>query len=539
MDLGEAAPETVTAAVDAPVIAVSSEQPFVVVRVCPVDEDCVFYQEALVDADGNPGVSPGSAVMVTGHGNFVVAIDEDDRGLYTWPINRKSHTPEDAVGPRGSIGVGGDEAPAVLVASLRNSDRVLMRDVSNRLKVVDPTNKTPRVIAEDHPNLKVVAIGEKYIVGREDIDGEHERLLLVPADLYDNDDDDRDPDMTRLPIDELVEGRTFSRVEITANDELVVATSGDGEDGETFVFDVGSGALLDRFIGSAVNGLQDLDAIAGLHATSPDGSHLAYRTSSGALALRDLQSHSACLVRSSSAGDHRVAGFAADGMIYMQAELAFTESRVFAFDTRDRSLVALDIEPGTGHHLAAVPRLQREERKPYAIGVRHGEYAGMQPDREPTALGVQDAVWLSRDDFDGGIWAAETVRPSGDARQLALRRFVPELRGRAYVFDRADDAVFRRAPTPVGRSTADDTPDDTLVDMLATIRGEQTCMSTGTPGSWASQCAGSSTAASFAAGPPKSEDPTVHELPDWRLDEGGTGEDDGGSTGGESGSSGG
>ncbi|HET6583751.1 MAG TPA: hypothetical protein VFG69_09890, partial [Nannocystaceae bacterium] len=472
LQLDDAAPATVTAAEDAPVIAVSSQEPFVVVRVCPIDEECVFHQERLVDPDGNPGVARDSAVLVTGEGRFVVAIDsENGGGLYAWPIDVDAHTPEDAVGERLSLGIDGSGSAAVLVASLRDSDMVLVRDRENRLKVFDPAGmKSPRVLASGHPNLKVVAIGEKYIVGREDIDGEHERLLLVPADLYDDLEDDADDDMSRRPVDELLEGRNFSRVEISANDELVVATSGDADDGETFVFDVESGALLDRFIGAAVNGFEDLEAIPGLRATAPDGSHLAYRTSSGALALRDLQSQSACLVRSSSAGDHRVAGFGADGMIYMQAELAFTESRVFAFDTRNRSLVALDTEPGTGHHLAAVPHLL-EQSKPYAIGVRHGEYAGMQPDREPTALGMDDAVWLARDDLAGGIWAAETVRPTGGSRKLALRRFVPELHGRAYVFDRADDTG---AHPPV---LAGDRP----VETLATISGERTCLSTGTP----------------------------------------------------------
>jgi len=528
MDLGDAAPSTMTSSITAPVVVVSAESPtpFVVVRVCPFDEPCVFHRVALPVAEGDDptpaGIAPGSAVMVTGLGNYVVGIDRDRGGLHTWAIDLNAHDAASAVGPRQSIGTDTDREPAVLVASLRNSDRVLVRDENDGLNVFDPKWSSPRPIdTRDYPNLKVVATGQDWIVGREDIDGERERLLLVPTD-YD------DYATFVAGPQELVEADGFTRVELTPDDEYVVATSGEGDDAETFVFEVDSGALVDRFIGAAVTGMAELEAVPGLRATSPDGSHLAFRTSSGALALRDLHSRSACLVRSSSGGDHRVAGFAADGTIYMQAELAYTESRVFAFDTRERALVALDIEAGTGHHLAAVPARLPEGGKPYAIGVSHGQYSWMRADDEPLGLGIYDAVWFARDDEAGGMWAAETYRESGSQRKLAMRRFQPTLAGRKYTFPTAGDASTH---AQIVNLAAGD-------PSLASIdNGERPCMSSGTPGAWAYQCASSSSFSGFAAGPvPSSEDPGAPEMPDPEVpdyddvgDDGGEEPDDGGS----------
>jgi hypothetical protein len=527
MDLSAAPPQDITTASMAsftsklglsstasPVIVVSAEAPtpFVVLRVCPHDQPCAFHQVPLPgDEDDEPGVGikPGSAVMVTGLGNYIVGIDHERGGLYWWSIDLDARTAADAIGPREEVGEG---KPTVLVASLRNSDRVLVRgydenDDLDRLNVFDPDWGSPRPIDTDHPNMKVAAIGERYLVGREDIDGERERLLLVPTD----------PETYDRP-QELIEADGFTRVELTSGDELVIATSGDGDGAETFVFDVESGALVDRFIGAAVTGNGEFEAVPGLRATSPDGSHLAFRTSSGALALRDLQNHSACLVRSSSGGDHRVAGFAADGTIYMQAELAYTESRVFAFDTRERALVALDIEAGTGHHLAAVPARLPQGGRPYAIGVSNGEYSAMQENEQPQALGIRDAVWFARDDELAGMWAAQTTEGSGSQRNLVMRRFEPTLAGRRYDFSTAADATTH--PPIVNMM-----PDFSLASI---DNGERPCMSSGTPGAWAYRCASSSSSSGFAAGPvPSSEDPGAPEMPDPEVPDYGDDEGDG------------
>ncbi len=530
MELGASAPATVTSLASAPVLVVSAEDPtpFVVVRVCPVDTPCVYYRQPLPGPEGEdldgPAITPGSALMVTALGNWVVGIDKELGGMSTWEIDTNARELAGAVGPLDRFSAAGDDdddadrRPAVLVASMRSSDHVLVRDASGGLAVFHPNWRSLRPIAEDHPSLKVVAIGEQWIVGREDIDGERERLLLVPVD----------PELETFDAEELAEADSFTRVEMTDDDRLVVATSGDGDGAETFVFDVASGALVDRFIGAAVTGLRELDAVPGLRAVSPDGSHLAFRTSTGAVALRDLETHSACLVRSSSAGDHRVAGFGADGTIYMQAELDYTESRVFAFETRTRSLVALDIEPGTGHHLAAVPSRLRDGERPWAIGVRHGQYAAMQENEEPTNLGIYDATWIARDDDVGGMWAIETYRDEGAKRRLALRRFEPTMHGRSYAFPRVDPQVLSLSASA-------------LSSLASLDNSERPCLSVGTPGAWAYRCAGSSASTGFAAVPvPSSEDPGAPEMPDPEVPDYGDVEDpdDGGSSGDESSSDG-
>jgi len=519
MDLGEAAPATVTSAAHAPVFVVSSSpSPFVVFEWCPNGIDCTLQRKSLDD------LAPGSKVMLTSRGNWVVAIDEDG-SLYRYRVDRQAATLDQTVVLEDDAPIGRDgyTTPWWLVASLRDSDGVLVRNGDNELQYYWPDRRSADFVADD--DLKLVAIGERWIAGREDIDGEHERLVLVEV----VDPDDEQKASRRDPI-VVMEGRAFSRVELTAGDARLVATSGDAEDGETFVFDVRTGSLVDRFVGAAVTGLRDLESVAGLRATSPDGSHLAYRTSTGALALRDLQSHSACLVRSASAGDHRIAGFAADGTMYMQAELALSESRVFAFDTRERELVALDDTPGRGHHLVAAPARRTDTGRPWAVGVSNGQYAALQENQGPAGLRMDDAVFLARDDRAAGLWAIETYRDDDDDRRLALRRFVPVFDGRSYAFaTNGEDLPLLQGTTPV--------PSENLDEMQGS---ERPCLSAGAPGQWAYQCADGGAGSSFAAGLPPTEDPSNppprDDLPDPELpeDDGGSTEDDGGSDEGSS-----
>jgi hypothetical protein len=503
MDLGEARAGMVAAHASAPVLVLSdSPRPFVILAAKDPGTGELSQRRVYLDRDINRDenceggvcrdhfdhLHGGSEVLVTGSGRFIVALDhEGGDTLFSWFVHEDGSL-EQRLAPTGV----GDDGANSLITSLRDSDTVIVRDGRNRLRSVsNPSYASAELIADDFEQLQLVAVGNRHVIGRELIDDTHERLVLVPVDRQDGD---------LREATALIVAPAFTQVELTADDGHVIATSGSGDDAETFVFEVGSGLLVDRFLGAAVTGAHELESMAGMRASSPDGSHLAYRTPSGALALRDLLGASSCLVRSSSAGDHSVAGFAADGMLYMQADAAAAESHVFAFDTRARRLIALD-PGGRGHHLAGVPSRLLDRRKPWAIGVRNGSYSAVQPDAPPLGIGAQAPVFVPRD--DDGLWMAD-VRRSDSSRSMSLRRLLPRpsASGRGFDFGDLDsnDAIVE----------IDDVEEGTLVgESLATLfPTERLCLATGSPGGWAYQCNANSRSEFFAVAPmPQTENP--------------------------------
>jgi hypothetical protein len=490
IELGEAQPGTVAALADSPVMAISdAPRPYVVHPVCTGDEGCrlvrTYLESDTADADDDalPG---GSALLLTSTGRYVVAIDrrKADPKLRSWAINPSAEDPVTVV--RNDV-LGPGDARA-LVVGMRDSDTIVVRNDALELGTIQPDQPTFQPIAPNRPEMKVVAVGNDYIVGREIIDGERERIVLVPVTREAQDFFGGPIDLATLP--------TLSRVEITGDDDHVVATAGDGDDAETFVFSIPDGVLVDRFLGGAVPGPLRLDALPGLRATSPDGTHLAYRTSSGALALRDLQESSSCLVRSATGGDHRVAGFAADAMLYMQADYDLGESHVFAFDTHARRLTALD--PGDrGHHLVGAPPRLDNRTRPWAIGVRDGSYAALQPDAPAESLGLQGPVFVPRGDDESALWLADRYEDDKNDTRFGLRRFVPRFDGRTFDFTVADE------PESVPDVFASSTSDNPLAPGLSRLTpGERPCLSTGAPGGWAYQCGSSNAREGFLANAP-------------------------------------
>ncbi len=516
LDLGEARSGMVASSAEAPVLVLSdSPRPFVILRSWDDDLAAWTHRREYLDrvenrkriCDGETcrdlidPIEPGSRVLLTGSGRYVVAIDFGTPAAFrSWRVR------DDGELDPGAKLTLEREGPNQLLASLRDSDTVIVRDATpaRRLRAVNPMSGTYASEDELAPgmNLLLVAVGNRHVVGREVLDDTHERLVLVPVDRDEGDLREATP---------LVVAPAFSQVELTADDGHVIATSGEGEDAETFVFDVATGALLDRFLGAVVTGAHKLESMSGMRASSPDGSHVAYRTPSGALALRDLESASSCLVRSSSAGDHNLAGFAADGMLYLQADADVSNSHLFAFDTRERRLTALDPTDARGHHLAGVPSRLADRRKPWAIGVRNGTYSALQGDAPALGIGAQAPVFVPRD--DDGLWMAD-VRRGDSSRQVSLRRLVPRRSpsGRGLDFGDVDGRD--------GLVQVDDLHGDDIGKTLATLfPSERPCLATGAPGGWAYQCGGNATNEFMAVAPmPSTENPgdgmTDSEVPD-------------------------
>lgn len=508
--LGEAIDGAVAAHADSPVIAISdTPKPYVVHPVCSATSGCKLVRTYL-DVTSAEGEDPepltgGSALLVTSTGKYVVAIDGEERMIRAWKIDPWASP---AVGAPKSEEINHGREDAVrLVASLRNSDTIVVRNDAAELGSITPNSLEFYAIAPDRPELKVVAVGDQFIVGREIVDGAQERVVLLPVT-----DDAPGPSG---PLD-LAVVPALSRIEITADDEFVVATAGEGDDAETFVFSIPDGVLVDRFLGGAVTGPLRLDALPGLRAVSPDGTHLAYRTSSGALALRDLQASTSCLVRSSTGGDHSVAGFTADAMLYMQADHSLGTSHIFAFDTRASRLTALDPDD-RGHHLVGAPPRLEHRSRPWAIGVRDGSYSAVQADAPAASLGLEGPVLLPRVDDESALWLADRYEDDTSQARVGLRRFVPRLEGRAFEFTVADDDD---SVPHVFSSTTSEKP--LAAGLTRLTPGERPCLATGTPGGWAYQCGSAVASQGFFAAAPmpgsegrgNSKDPEVPDLPD-------------------------
>ncbi len=483
IELGEAEPGVVAAHhFDAPVLAVADDpEPFVLHWVCAdgSDDDCSLHRTWLADLDG--GVTPGSEVLVTAAGHWVVAIDHKSGAVVSYAVTRQGITPRDPYNRA-------EDRPAQLVASLRGSDVVLVRDARGALRRYVPGDHHADRIAPEIPNLKVVALGEKFLVGREILGDDEETLHLVPVDPS--------LDLKVTGPVALVRGRTFSRVTLTAGDDLVLATSGQGDDAETFVFTVPDGQLVDRFMGAMVSGRRRHDEIAGMRAVSPDGSHVVYRTASGAAAMRDLHRHASCLVRSAIAGNHSIIGFSAHGLVYMESEAGAGESQIVAWNPSTRHLAELG-RLDAGYRLAAVPTRDPETTdRPWAIGVRSGSYSALQEHAPPQNLGLDDPVFMPRD--TPGIWVINTDLERNRRRVMTLARVDPlvSTATRSYRFPSGDEAEV-----PFVEHDAE------AQAFRHELGGHRVCMSTGTPGDWASQCGDPANGKFLSGSPiPASED---------------------------------
>lgn len=483
LDLGEAEPATVAAREHAPLVAVSVAQtdspPFVLHYQCEdaTELTCTLRKTTLA-------MSPGSALMITADGQWVVGVDRDNGTVTSWrsdPVEGLHESDARLI-----------DAPRRLVASLRNSSWIIVRDhdgeAGNLARFSPELNKMEKIV-DAELGLSVAAVGELYVIGRRIRGDGLEDLYLVPAH----------PDVNRFGKEptRLIRSRPFSRVVLTPGDERVVATSGEGRSAETFVFSTSDGTLIDRFAGAAITGRRPLEDIPGMRAVSPDGSHVAYRTPSGAIALRNVDTQGACMVRGANAGEHTLAGFSAHGLLYIESETGIGRPHVHAFDPATRRLEVLDDADYTrGLRLAAIPgRHGDPSERPWAIGVSNGTYHAMQPDAPAVGLNMGQAVFMPRD--DAAIWAVNTVRESAEQRSMTVRRIVPASTDRAYAFSTGAqaDVVY--------------TPDDGAPPAtFSTNVRAKTCLSTGVPGSWGTQC-GMVSSSSFLAGTsiPPAEDP--------------------------------
>ncbi len=504
LELGDAEPGTMVSHRRAPVLAWAGgsvgsggNEPFVLHYECDAaaaddasdpETPCTLRRTTLADLG-----SGQNAVLVTSAGEYVLSTDRGEQQLHVFRFNPDGsfdgERDEDgrALGQRLALG---EDLPVELLASLRGSNWVIGLDEDRQLRRYWPGRTRADLIAPDLPNLTLATVGEQHIIGRVRHGSGDDSLYLVPID--DNLSHSLEP---RL----LMRGRVATRIVVGPRDESVAVTLGHADTAQTLVFRIPDGELLDRFDGELISGREDLTETTGLRAVSPDGSHLAYKTAAGSVALRDIGSGSACLVRSAkTAGSARLAGFSAEGLLYFESELGPGETSISVWNASDRYLAVLST-PEVGARLAAVPSRTPQDAMPWAVGVRSGSYMALADSEPPENIDLDDAVFIPRDDAD--LWVLGSDSLIGGARRIDVRRLTSR---------RTPSSTLRfgELESAAHETGSDDNPEthDTLGVVVA---GPQTaCLSTGTPGTRAYACGTGSDRDFFAgATSPKGEDP--------------------------------
>ncbi|MEM6991124.1 MAG: hypothetical protein AAF721_11520 [Myxococcota bacterium] len=499
MDLGHARQATFVTPKSAPIIAMTDAEPLILHEVC--DEDSCYLKNEPLE-----GLSQGSHVLLTSTGDYAIAIDRKIGTVHSYGISSVADVSGRAVERIASI-PSDAKVPKYLVASMRGNNYVVARTSDLGLARYFPGDSVAEPIAPDIDNLRVVAVGEQYLVGRQIHSSGEESLYLVAVT----------PEVRLKRPKKLIRGRTFSRVVLTPGDERVIATTGEGADAKTFVFSVSDGRQIDRFDGAAVSGRPGAEELPGLRGVSPDGSHVAFRTPGGGLAMRDLDLQASCLVRSSSTADHRLAGFAPNGVLYMEAEEAVGRTRVLAFDPITRDLVALG-EQGHDYRLAAVAAHMPGEPEPgvdegrdamrhWAVAVEQGTYTAVSEGVSSAPLELTEVSFMARD--DGAVWLLDgkTSKNNGNQHELAVHRISPK----------STDQGLRFVGGEASRPNYPQTTDPEVKGFVANVGfASNVCVSTGIPGAWAVRCNGGPTSSKFlSSSSGATEDPQAPEdIPD-------------------------
>jgi hypothetical protein len=470
---GDGAENTVVRALGGAMAAVAMNDAFLVRSTCDGDGRCRVHKAML------PELSPGSQVMLTSRGGYLVGIDHEDGKVWTYQLDgaRISRVP---------TYVDDDDGPAQLVIGLRDSDELVVRDRKNRLAVYVPGKQQAKPIATGLGEyLRLAAVGERHVAVRVPRSSGRQSLYVVDVG-----DPERYHAVTTGDITSVVFG---------PGDGSLVVSEGRGVEASVLVFDVGTRELMDAFAGDVVssraqNDQRALEQLPGLHALSPSGEHVAYRTTAGSLAVRQLEQRSSCLVRNTNrlgtgeepsrrAGDHAVAGFGADGLVYAEYTLGASESFVYAYDPRGQQLTPLGAETA-GWHLAAVPgRATRVDGTPdplWAVAVRQGLHASIGEGGVDGETVGRELTFMPTD--DDGVWAIDTkdelVGERRVERALSVRRVAPP--GWAHGQLRFEQAPDEQVVTHYHGQ-------DNRGPLRVPLTG-RLCLTTGAPGSWAYRC---------------------------------------------------
>lgn len=478
---GDAAENTVVRAQEGVIAAVAMRgESFVLRNVCDGPSDtCRVEKRALAE------LSPGSQVMLTTDGRTLVGIDHDGGDVWTYSFDAKGRLLD-----KEPTYTDQTYGPAQLVIGMRDSSMLVVRDHEDRLAVYETdgtqSSRAERIAPELGVYVRLAAVGERWVALREVHSESRQTLYLVDVET--------DPDTAY----EIAEG-DFTSVVFGPADDTLVLSEGRGTEASVLVFDVDTRVIFDAFAGDLIssrteNDHRAIEEVPGLHALSPGGEQMAYRTTSGSLAVRKLDTRSSCVVRNTNrlgtgrtsarrGGDHAVAGFSADGLLYAEYTVGAAKSFVYAYDPRHQQITALGREDA-GWHLAAVPGRvtdpSGEIERLWAVGVHHGKFHSIGEGRTDGQLVGEELTFMPLD--DEGVWAIDTrdeiVGPRRAERALSVRRVAPP---------RWADGALRFEQGSDEQVVTYSDEHDSQGPMRVPLTG-RVCLTTGVPGSWAYRC---------------------------------------------------
>jgi hypothetical protein len=419
------------------VLAISEPGNVGVLRECNTKAECDELELPLPD----PQAGKALQLMLTASGRWLVYRGEQDVKRFDLACEE---SPESACTWDGTD----IESLSELTGTLRGGDWIIYRDTENQLRAVyvgddDPASALGRDFALGSGfDLRVVALGHRHVVARQSRgDGIEELYLIRVAPAHKVDELGANTIGKALL---LATGPAFHRVLITQGpspaerrdpnefqheiptDVQVIATSGEGPEARTLIYDVANLDQIANFAGEVVTKHAVLEDVAGLSGLSPDGTHLAYLTSDGGLALRNLASQRSCLVKSSDSATHVLAGFAANAMLYFEAEEASylddehtgyerqDVENIYTYDPLAQTFTALTTPqtfPDTAvWRLKAVPPGPDANGQPWAVA--NGEYL-VKPDTTASPLNYDEAQFLPRSNASEDLWVIEAETENG------------------------------------------------------------------------------------------------------------------------------
>lgn len=436
----------------------------IVLRACAEGTSC---DADLIQLPPLATSSPPEQLLLTGSGRWLTYVA--GQSLQRVDLDAPTLTPS-------TVAVEFDRME--LVGSLRGGDWILYRtwaEATNQAgdpDYVPPTRSSQlfaryvgadggfpfdheaKTVRIDAGEFRVAALGHRNVVVRKALGNGQEELYLIRIAPSFRSDEHGSAQIGETLL--LAKGRNFSRVIVTSgetpealgdrdafpklpNDTLVIATSGEGRDARTVVYDIRDLGLVGNFEGAVATSLLPLHDIPGLSAVSPDERQLAYVTARGGLALRDLDSQTSCQLRSAqNEGGHVMAGFASDGTLYFQSreddifenpEPRIREfDRVYAYDTAAQTYDLLSESPYR-RPLRAVPELH-EQGLAWAIVASAGAYATL-PQGGVESIGFDVASYISRGEASLWVLGAQPIddETSPYSFELALQRIRMTRRG--------------------------------------------------------------------------------------------------------------
>lgn len=317
-------------------------------------------------------------------------------------------------------------------------------------------------------DLRVVGLGHRHVVARRLLGHGEEELYLIrvaPARRH-----DELGSTNRGKALLLARGQGFTQVAMTEGpspaergdpyefqhavptDVSVIASTG-GSTPHTLIFNVGDARRVANFEGAVVNAHADFEQIAGLSPISPSGTHLAYITPRGSLALRNLDTQQSCMIRPAASAEHELAGFGADGTLYFES-LEGNASAVFAYDSRNREYTNLSKSDAVWRLKAVPPEPHVDEdgqAHPWAIVANDGFAPAGPGPGHGERLDYGDKVnFLPRGDET--LWALEADvggETFASVHRLSLRRIQPLAADARLRFEDSDPSVAVGADEPV------------------------------------------------------------------------------------------